>query len=170
MLGWASQQFEKLSVAVAPPPTDANGRFLYSVQKGDEEGALGCLHEIDAARAVLVPTKGSYAIHLACQNSMDRLIRGLLDVPGVDLTFIDSQGNSPLHYASMSTDQARALPVVKMLVTEYKASPCAKNSAGQTPYDLASLNMVRQYLLPLQLQAETQHAIDNGGVGLPPGA
>ena len=169
MLGWASQQFEKLSVAVAPPPTDANGRFVYAVQKGDEEGALACVREIDAARAVLNPTRGSYAIHLACEQSMDRLIRALLTVPGVDLTYIDSQGNTPLHYATMSTERTRALPTIKMLVSEFKASVVAKNSMGQTPYDLASLDMVRQFLLPLQLQEETRQAIDNGGVGLPPG-
>lgn len=156
-------------MAVAPPPTDANGRFVYAVQKGDEETAINALHEIDAARAVLNPTKGSYAIHLACQQSLERVIRALLNIPGVDLTFIDSSGNTPLHYACMSTNQTRALGVVKMLVQEFKASPTAKNSMGQTPYDLALLDSVRQFLLPIQLQAETQHAIDNGGVGLPPG-
>ena len=169
MLGWASQQFEKLSQTVAPPPADANGRFTYAVQRGDEDGAMACVPEMDAARAVLNPTKRSYAIHIACLHSMDRLIRLLLTQPGVDLTFIDTHGNTPLHYATMSTDKARALSTIKMLVTEFKASVIAKNSSGQTPYDLASLDGVRQYLLPLQLQEETRIAIDNGGVGLPPG-
>ena len=45
----------------------------------------------------------------------------------------------------------------------------AKNRMGQTPYDVAQLNVVLQYLLPIQLQAETQAALDNGGVGLPQG-
>jgi hypothetical protein len=72
MLGWASQQFEKLSQTVAPPPADANGRFVYSLQKNDEDGAMACVPEMDAARAVLNPTRGSFAIHLACQYSMDR--------------------------------------------------------------------------------------------------
>ena len=152
MLGWASQQFEKLSQTVAPPPADANGRFVYAVQRGDEDAAMACVQEMDAARAVLNPTKRSYAIHMACENSMDRLIRLLLTQQGVGLTFIDSQGNTPLHYATMSTDKGRALPTIKMLVSEFKASVIAKNSAGQTPYDLASLDGVRQYLLPLQLQ------------------
>lgn len=169
MLGWASSQFEKLSQTVAPPPIDANGRFVYAVQRGDEDGAMACVPEMDAARAVLNPIKKSYAIHLACERSMDRLIRMLLTYPGVDLTFIDNHGNTPLHYAAMSTDKNRGLPTVKMLVTEYKGSVVTKNSSGQTPYDLATLDMVRQFLLPLQLQEETRQAIDNGGVGLPPG-
>lgn len=169
MLGWASSQFEKLSQTVAPPPADANGRFVYAVQRGDEDGAMACVHEMDVQRAVLNPTKKSYAIHLACERSMDRLIRMLLTYPGVDLTFIDTHGNTPLHYAAMSTDRNQGLPTVKMLVNEYKASVVTKNSSGQTPYDLATLDMVRQFLLPLQLQEETRQAIDNGGVGLPPG-
>ena len=169
MLSWASSQFDKLAQTVAPPPTDANGRFVYAVQRGDEDVALQCVSEIDAARAVLNPSKGTYAIHMACNGSMDRLIRVLLSQPGVNLTFVDSQGNTPLHYATMSTDKGRALSTVKMLVTEYKASVVAKNSVGQTPYDLASLDNIRQFLLPLQLQEETRQAIDNGGIGLPPG-
>lgn len=169
MLGWASQKLSQISQTVAPPPADANGRFVYALQQGDEDGAMACVHEMDVARAVLHPTKRSYAIHLACLHSMDRLIRMLLTVPGVDLTFIDSVGNTPLHYACMSAERERALPTIKMLVTEFKASVIAKNSMNQTPYDLATLDGVRQFLLPLQLQEETRIAIDNGGVGLPPG-
>ncbi|CAB9528209.1 Ankyrin Repeat [Seminavis robusta] len=170
MLGWASSQFEKLSQTVAPPPTDGNSRFVYAVQKGDEDGAMACVSEMDdVARTKLNPTRGSYAIHLACQQCMDRLIRYLLQQPGVDLTYMDSAGNTPLHYACLSTDTLRTLPTVKLLVTELGASVVAKNSLGQTPYDVATVNSVRQFLLPLQLQQETQAAIDNGGVGLPPG-
>lgn len=43
-----------------------------------------------------------------------------------------------------------------------------RNRAGQTAYDVAVRDTVRQYLLPLQLQAETQAAIDTGAA-LPPG-
>ena len=56
-----------------------------------------------------------------------------------------------------------------MLIQEYGASAMSKNSQGQTPYDASTVNSVRQWLLPLQLQAETQYALDNGGAGLPPG-
>lgn len=95
---------------------------------------------------------------------------------------LDAEGNTPLHCAAMS-NQPNALDLVKMLLLTAASAATApgqtssssavavvqKNRSGQTAYDVAVLNSVRQFLLPLQLQAETQAALDNGGAGLPPG-
>ncbi|VEU34893.1 unnamed protein product [Pseudo-nitzschia multistriata] len=169
MLAWASDQIEKISQTVAPPPTDAAGRFSYAVSRNDENSAMGCIAAIDPIQTVVNQSKGWFPIHMACQYSMVRLVRLLMNQPGLSIQQPDYSGCTPLHHACMSTQRSTALEVVKMLITEYQADPCAKNSQGQTPYDLATLDSIRQYLLPIQLQRETQHALDNGGVGLAPG-
>ena len=169
MFQWATDQFDKLTEVIAPPPTDAAGRFSYAVSKGDEKTALNLVVEIDIVRTVVNQSKGWFPIHMACQYSMLRLIRMILNQPGVSIEQPDYAGMTPLHHACMSTNKSMGLAVVKILLKEYNADPCAKNSQGQTPYDVASLDSIRQYLLPIQLQRETQYALDNGGVGLAPG-
>jgi len=169
MFQWASDQFDKLTEAVAPPPTDAAGRFSYAVTRQDENTAMGCIAEIDPTRTVVNQTKGWFPIHMACQYSMIRLIRLLMYQPGISIQQPDYAGLTPLHHACMSTQRSTGLEVVKILLKEYNADPCAKNSRGETPYDVATLDSIRQYLLPIQLQRETQYALDNGGVGLAPG-
>lgn len=169
MLAWASDQFDKISQTVAPPPTDAAGRFAYAVQRLDENTAMGCIAEIDPLRTVVNHSRGWFPIHMACQYSMVRLIRLLMNQPGVSVQQPDYAGFTPLHHACMSTQRPNGLEVAKLMLNEYGADPCAKNSHGQTPYDVATLDSIRQYLLPIQLQRETQVALDNGGQGLPPG-
>lgn len=168
MFAWATEQLDKLSQTVAPPPTDAPGRYQYAVQRLDEETAMGCVAEFEPLYTVVNVTKGSYPVHLACQYSLVRLIRLLMNQPGASVEQVDKNGDTPLHYACMST-QPNALDVVKMLLMDYGADVCAKNAQGKYPYDVATLNSIRQHLLPIQLQKETQACLDNGGQGLPPG-
>jgi hypothetical protein len=170
MFAWASNTFDKLSQTIAPPPTDGAGKFTFAVQKNDEHGAMGCLAEIDPFTTIVNQAKGTYPVHLACQYSMIGLFRRIMSIPGANscLGATDSAGNTPLHYAAISSSPD-ALQMCKTLITEFGASAMVKNYAGQTPYDVCSVNSIRQYLLPIQLQAETQYAIDNGGIGLPPG-
>lgn len=172
MFQWALETFDKvqdqISQHVAPPPTDGPGRFAYNVQRNDEDAAMGCVYEMDPVFTVVNQSKGWYPIHLACQYSQIRLIRLLFTQPGMNVEQADMNGNTPLHHACMGRDM-KAMETVQMLVKEYGADVCAKNSQGHTPYDLAVINSVRQFLLPIQLQKETQIALDNGGQGLPPG-
>jgi hypothetical protein len=171
MFSWATSTFAKLSETVAPPATDGASRFVYCCQRGDEEGAIACVPEIPGAGCVVNNAKGQVPLHLACLHSMPKLIRVLLNQPGASLDVPDAAGNTPLHCACLSNNQQAALDTVKMMIQECGCNVhvAAKNNQGQTPYDVAVLNSVRQYLLPLQLQQETQQAIDNGGAGLPPG-
>jgi hypothetical protein len=172
MFSWASETFAKLSETVAPPPTDGASRFVYCCQRGDEEGAIAAVGEIPGAGCIVNVPKGQVPLHLACLHSMAKLIRVLLSQPGASLDVLDAAGNTPLHCACMSNSPSAALAVVKMLIQECGCgmTVTCKNGSGQTPYDVAVLNAVRQYLLPLQLQQETQQALDNGGIGLIPGA
>jgi hypothetical protein len=169
MLSWASDQFDKISQTVAPPPTDAAGRFAYAVTRLDENTAMGCIAEIDPVGTVVNQARGWFPIHMACQFSMVRLIRLLMNQPGISAQQPDYAGCTPLHHACMSTQRSNGLEVVKFLINDCGADACAKNSQGKTPYDVATLDSIRQYILPIQLQMETQYALDNGGRGLPPG-
>ena len=168
MFSWATTHFEKITNTLAPPPDDAAGRFVYCCQKDDENGALACVPELPGAGAIVNAAKGQVPLHVACQASMLTLIRTLLQQPGASLDQLDAKGNTPLH-AACTSSKTIALDVVKLLVSEFQANVTTKNSNGETPYDVATLNSIRQYLLPIQLQKETQEALDNGGVGLPPG-
>jgi hypothetical protein len=54
----------------------------------------------------------------------------------------------------------------KMLI-DLGCSPAKKNNSNQTPYDVAERHVIRQYLLPLQLQHESTQVQD--GSSLHPG-
>ena len=168
MFSWATQQLEILAQTVAPPPTDAPSRFVYCVQRNDEASAQSCLAEMDPLGTLVQPTKGSYPLHLACQYNLTSMIQQLMNIPGANIQVTDFAGNTSLHYACLAESKA-SIDTVRLLVTQFGASVVAKNSQGQTPYDVALVNTVRQYLLPLQLQQETRNALENGGLGLPPG-
>ena len=168
MFSWATAQFEKISEAVAPPPDSGASRFVYCCQRDDEESAIAAAHEIPGVGSIVHTARGQVALHVACASSMPKLIRVLLSMPGASLDVYDAAANTPLHCAATS-DKPAALEVVKMLIQEFGCPVATKNAQHKTPYDVASLNSVRQYLLPIQLQQETQHAIDNGGAGLVPG-
>jgi hypothetical protein len=63
---------------------------------------------------------------------------------------VDQSGNTPLHYAC----KYGHIDICRYLI-ELGASPCRKNSRNETPYDVAAdHHVVRQYMLPLQFQAE----------------
>lgn len=168
MLSWASSQIEKIAQTVAPPPTDPASRFLYCCQRGEENEAMQLASQLPGSGVIVNPTKQQVALHVSCTHGMMQLTRHLLNQPGASLDMLDGSGNTMLHCAAMCTQPA-GLELVKMLVNEMSANVCAKNYQGQTPYDVASLNNIRQFLLPIQLQQETREALANGGQGLPPG-
>jgi len=83
------------------------------------------------------------------------LISLLLDSYRIAPTF-DYEGNTILHYAALSGN----LQLVQYLLNDH-AQTCRsmvtlKNALGQTPYDFTEAIGVRQFLLPIQLQAETE--------------
>lgn len=176
-----AQQFERLSEQLAPVPTDPAHRFKKAVQSGDTNFAISLLSPtpppladgtvcspLDPLSTVLDKQKGSFAIHCAAEYSQISIVQSLISEFGVSPEQFDAQGNTPLHYACSSAHPA-ALDLVKLFVIEYKVSPTVKNAMGQTPYDVSKQDRIRQYLLPIQLQKETQECLDNGGQGLPPG-
>lgn len=179
MFSWANKQLERLAETIAPmSSSDPGHQFMSALNNGDQIAALAYLNGSNSEDGPVDPhgllnaTKGTQPIHLACQNNAMQVVLALLNEYGARADSFDYLGNTALHYAAMSTVKTQStgpVDLVKMLVTEYGASVIVKNGSGQTPYDVSTDTMVRQYLLPLQLQQETQACFDNGGKGLPPG-
>jgi len=179
MLAWAEKQLDRLSKTVAPVSLDVGHQFKDALASGNNASALALLSQqhptnestlqgVNAHTTILNNTKGSLAIHVACEYGAMDMVPVLIRDFGVSPEQLDGLGNTPLHYAT-SSQHPQAFNLVQMLVNEYKVSLSVKNMQGLTPYDVCSVNRTRQWLLPIQLQRETQHCLDNGGVGLPPG-
>ena len=69
----------------------------------------------------------------------------------------DAQNNTPLHYAA----KGGQLEACKLLISK-GALVGVRNKQNKTPYDLSNSMYVRQYLLPIQLQAQTVQETANG--------
>ena len=91
---------------------------------------------------------GYGAIHMACKFNI-RTVFDMLTSRGVSMEMLDSNGNSPLHYAA----RAGAIDICKLLV-DSGCNPAKRNSHHQTAYDCSQNHIIRQYLLPIQLKAE----------------
>lgn len=170
LFSWANKQLEKLAETVAPVCSDEpHHRFLSCLNSGDEQTALSLLsdHPPLDPNHILNPARGTRPIHAASRASAASVVRSLIDHHGISPDCLDLAGNGALHHAA-SSDARNATDVVKFLV-ERGAGVTLKNSEGRTPYDVSSNATVRQYLLPLQLQRETQACLDSGGEGLPMG-
>eukprot|EP00551_Chaetoceros_affinis_P008143 CAMPEP_0203683786 /NCGR_PEP_ID=MMETSP0090-20130426/47703_1 /ASSEMBLY_ACC=CAM_ASM_001088 /TAXON_ID=426623 /ORGANISM="Chaetoceros affinis, Strain CCMP159" /LENGTH=1339 /DNA_ID=CAMNT_0050552941 /DNA_START=34 /DNA_END=4053 /DNA_ORIENTATION=- len=145
---------------------------------------------IDVYNTVFHPQKQQKALHVICQYSNMELFHYVLT------TFYSSDGSNSnngtlLHYACISTVPNANKSFIQYLIHTYNGSGSGsgnngsgsgsdgddtpliiinqKNIYGQTPYDVTQSDSIRQYLLPIQLQAETRECLKNGGVGLPAG-
>ncbi len=172
MFQWANKQLEKLSETLAPPPSTPAHRYLAAVASHQEDLALSILNDphepLDPYSSL--NQKGMNALHAAASHGIVNIIRQLIG-RGVRVDIADYNGWTALHHASASSSMSAqsALATVKVLVEELGASVVMKDATAQTPYDVGSSQAVRGYLLPKQLQQETQECLDNGGQGLMPG-
>lgn len=172
MFQWANKQLEKLSETLAPPPSTPAHRYLAAVASHQEHVALAILNDphepLDPYSSL--NQKGMNALHAAASHGIVSIIRQLIG-QGVRVEIADYNGWTALHHAAASSSMSAqtALATVKVLVEELGASVVMKDATAQTPYDVGSSQAVRGYLLPKQLQQETQECLDNGGAGLMPG-
>ena len=172
MFQWANKQLEKLSETLAPPPSTPAHRYLAALASHQEDVALAILNDphepLDPYTSL--NQKGMNALHAAASHGIVNIIRNLIG-RGVRVDIADYNGWTALHHASASKSMSAqsALATVKVLVEELGASVVMKDATAQTPYDLGTSQAVRGYLLPKQLQQETQDCLDNGGAGLVPG-
>jgi len=166
MFNWANSQLEKLSETLAPQPTTPTPRFIAALSSFNEQLALEILNDQNPANQQLdiynpIKPNGLCAIHLAAQYGAIQVLKCLIFQRGIIVdTTLDTFGYTALHHAS-STKQItpqQSLLIVKFLVEECNSSVILKSnsqSGYQTPYDVATSQAVRGYLLPKQLQAET---------------
>lgn len=176
---WANKQLEKVAETLAPALDNNTTRFQTAVKHQNVSGALSILActpgSIVPDAPSLIPSstlfapRNNYAIHVACAAACPDVVHALIQQYGISAEQFDAEGNTPLHYAASSTTPIHALSLVQSLVNNYNVTVTIKNAKGQTAYDVASQDSIRQFLLPIQLQRETQECIDNGGVGLVPG-
>lgn len=187
LFSWANKQLEKLAETIAPVSNSSSlhNNFLAALASGNEDLALSLLRAeieqpaqntsaanepvipLDAQNTIFNNSKGNKAIHVACQHCALRVIHALISDYRVSVDTFDYQGNTGLHYAA-SSNNVQAYTVVKTLVQNYNATVTLRNANNQSAYDVSHDTSTRQFLLPLQLQRETQNAIDSGGP-LPPG-
>lgn len=119
------------------------GALLVACRVGEEDQVLRLLKEMTAAgvldAAVLnqVDRAGRTALSYACANAFQRVVEVLTGLPGSDINKSDTDGNTPLHFAS----QAGHTEVVSHLVNKCNRSVDldARNALGFTPLMKAAL-------------------------------
>ena len=91
---------------------------------------------------------GGSALHLAAQHGFGDAAEFLIQSMGIDSNARDRNGEAPLHFAA----RAGATPVAHLLI-QRGADASARSTRGETAYDVAHDLSLRQWLLPIQLQA-----------------
>lgn len=119
-----------------------------AIQKNEQDVIQNMIATASTVDICRIEDCGYSAVHAACRyNNLFAL--QLIFSRGVHCEQPDRNGSTPLHYAS----KYGHIDLCKHLV-ERGAFPARKNNLNQTPYDLAESHIVRQYLLPLQFNAE----------------
>lgn len=123
--------------------TMCDGTYLLheACRTGQDEIAIFLL--FSDANCFIADRREMYPQHYAAQSNKPVLI-DILCVFGVDINTVDSNNNTPLHYAAMS-DQPNAPKILKIL-EEYHADPRIKNSKNKTPIDLCKSTKMRKML------------------------
>eukprot|EP01038_Epipyxis_sp_PR26KG_P005459 gene5459-7557_t len=91
---------------------------------------------------------GYTAIHVACRYN-NRLALEIILNNGISVDFVDQSGNTPLHFAS----KYGHIDLCRFLI-DRGCNAAKLNSRKQSAYDIAESHVVRQYLLPIILQAD----------------
>jgi ankyrin repeat protein len=77
------------------------------------------------------------ALSTAAQRGETAICNSLLNIKGINVNAHDQNGNTPLHYAAISTGQNNIYTIT--LLVNKGANINAKNKEGKTPLDLALL-------------------------------
>ena len=167
MFSWATQQLDALGVNTqaiqelvesVAPVAGPEQRFASALVQGDQATVMYALNSGELnMNATLNQSSGSRLIHVASANNSRQVIDYLIS-QNVSVDTFDSQGDVPLHYAAKNGH----IDLVKLFVS-LGASVRIKNARGKMPYDVCERHQyVRQFLLPIQLQAETEEQARNG--------
>ena len=108
--------------------------------------------------------RGRNALHVGCMVGNIEIVDLLIQVYKVNINITDYEGNTVLHYCAMGNQ----LNMIKHLYTQYEKQitfkQTTKNKQGATAYDIGENYLVlRQYLLPLLLKAQSEEEQEQGG-------
>lgn len=167
MAGWGrslldrgDRFLEQIGKVVAPIASNRQ-ELEIAIKKRDWSRTLELLAQ-DDVDMFGTSSDGPTPLHLAASSDFMQCVDYLLEA-GVDADLVDKRAETPLHHAARNGH----LAVCRRLV-EKGASPAKRNDRGQTPYDVATQLMLRQWILPLQLQAEDDVDAPNDRLGPPP--
>mmetsp|Transcript_20316 Transcript_20316/g.30029 ORF Transcript_20316/g.30029 Transcript_20316/m.30029 type:complete len:477 (-) Transcript_20316:122-1552(-) len=134
------------------------GELIAPIQSPEQQLLIAIQNlQLDKVRQMLEDQKmpancknqnGVTPLHMASQMGLNDLVRRLIEL-GADLNAKDNNGNTAMHFAA----KGGKIETVRILV-DMGLSSFSRNSSKQSPYDLATNHVVRQYLLPLQLKGE----------------
>jgi len=133
---------------LAPIKTPEQQLFV-ALQNGDSSKALQLLN-VDRVNPTAANERGMQPIHLAAKFNHISVVETLIQL-GANVNVLDGSGYSPLHYAALGGHMEMTQRLLTMGV-----QVAHRNQYKQTAYDIASNHLVRQYLLPLQLKAESE--------------
>ena len=129
-------------------PIKGNNQFFLAIQHHRHQEVQELMASTDVSK---LGEGGWGAIHVACRYN-NRFALDLLLQRGVDVSCLDSQQNTPLHFAA----KYGHVDLCKFLVDQ-GSNPGRHNAQRQTAYDVAESHVVRQYLLPLVLASEREN-------------
>jgi hypothetical protein len=134
-------------------PMGGSNKLFLAIQhhRNEEIQSHMSLNSYETNEKLLLKEGGYGALHVAAKyNNLFALV--LILNKGINVDFPDDQGNTPLHYAA----KGGHVDACKILV-ERNSGILKLNRSRQTAYDAADgHDIVRQYLLPILLDAERQ--------------
>ena len=142
---------EKMGVLDLVAPLSESNELVIAIQAKDIQRCINALQSEPSGSAT--PNKCN-PLHLAAQVNFLAFMEYCLDNHVATVSDQDENGDSPLHYAVKSNNAEPCAFLVSR-----GADVLQKNRSGRMPYDLATNLNVRQYLLPIQLQVESERGL-----------
>jgi len=144
---------EKFNVMDIIAPLSESNELVLAIQSRDLERSISSFHSGSTQTIGLTATRCG-ALHVAVSSAFAPFIDYLLTNELVDIGASDAAGDTPLHYAARNGNK----DIVAVLVAR-GADVLSRNNIRQTPMEVSTSIMVRQFLLPLQLQTESARGL-----------
>ena len=142
---------EKMGVLDLVAPLSESNELVLAIQAKDMQR---CINALQSEPSTSVTSNKCSPLHLAAQVNFPAFMEYCLDNQVATVSDEDENGDSPLHYAVQSNNAEPCAFLVSR-----GADVLKKNRGGRAPYDLATNLNVRQYLLPIQLQVESERGL-----------
>ena len=138
--------YDRLELDVNPCDTFWRTPLSYAAIKGDIDIVACLLALTPRVNPDHRDHDGLTPLALSAQYTHAKVVRLLVEYPGVDLNSQDEHGKTPLHLAAWS-DLLESLEVVECLLRDYRVNPSIQDTDGRTPLHLAKSPEVIECLL-----------------------